>query len=154
MAASVLLEPSPIIRIVCSWCGSTDVSRDAWAAWNVARQDWVLSSVFDAGFCQACECERGLKEVGFGMMTWSEAVEAAVRRRAARNDDGLFTRTALIEDELEQIVDDCGSTGATPHQTLSRELQQLRDAGRIEFRPEPGSYRWCGSVSGLTEHHR
>jgi hypothetical protein len=50
------------IRIVCSWCGSADVSRDAWASWDVEEQDWVLGAVFDQGFCQACECERGLEE--------------------------------------------------------------------------------------------
>ena len=36
------------MRIVCSWCGSAHVSRDAWASWDVAAQDWVLGAVFDA----------------------------------------------------------------------------------------------------------
>jgi hypothetical protein len=132
------------IRIVCSWCGSDNVLRDAWASWDVDKQDWVLGAVFDAGFCQACECERSLDEAGFGMLSWGEAIEAAVRRQAARSDDGSFTRVALIEDELDQIIADTGSKGATPHYTLSRELQQLRDAGRIEFLDERGGYRWIG----------
>jgi putative restriction endonuclease len=34
---------------------------------------------------------------------------------------------------LDAIVADTGSAGATPHQTLSRELQGLRDAGILEF---------------------
>jgi hypothetical protein len=130
------------MRIVCSWCGSANVSRDAWASWNVEKQDWELGAVFDAGFCQACECERDLSEVGFGMMSWSEAVEAAVRRQAAKSGDGSFTRAALIEDELAQIIADTDSKGTTPQQTLSRELQELRDAGRIVFLDDQGGYRW------------
>jgi len=51
------------IQFVCGWCGSTDVSRDAWADWNVEKQAWVLRQVFDDGFCQTCEWLRGLEEV-------------------------------------------------------------------------------------------
>ncbi len=78
------------------------------------------------------------------MMTWSEAVETAVQRQASRNHRGEFTRADLIEQELEQIVADCGSTGATPHQTLSRELQELRDSGQITFVDDRGTYCWIG----------
>jgi hypothetical protein len=53
------IEP---ITIVCSWCGSADVSRDAWASWDVEKQDWVLSAVFDNGFCHACGVDRSLVE--------------------------------------------------------------------------------------------
>lgn len=72
--------------------------------------------------------------------SWSEAVEAAVRRHVARTGSRIFSRHALIDAELDAIVADTGSAGATPHQTLSRELQQLRDAGIIEF-IDQGSYR-------------
>jgi hypothetical protein len=51
------------INIVCSECGSDDVRRDAWAAWDVEGQCWELAAVFDQGFCEACECERSLDEV-------------------------------------------------------------------------------------------
>lgn len=51
------------IRIVCSWCGSNDVARDAWARWDEAAQDWVLGAVFDDGWCHRCELVRGLEEV-------------------------------------------------------------------------------------------
>ena len=36
---------------------------------------------------------------------------------------------------------DTGTTGETPMQTVSRELQQLRDAGVIEFLDDHGTYR-------------
>jgi len=76
--------------------------------------------------------------------TWSEAVDAAVRRFVARTGSPVFSRQALIDAELDAIVADTGSAGATPHQTLSRELQQLRDAGIIEF-IDAGTYRWLGA---------
>ena len=139
-----LIDSNAPIRIACSSCGSTNVSRDAWASWDVKEQRWVLGTVFDDGFCQVCERESGLMDVGFGMMSWSEAVEAAVRRQAAKRGDGGFTRAGLIEEELDQIVADCGSTGASPQQTLSRELHELRDAGRLQFLDDRGSYRWLG----------
>src|SRR5688500_4120345 len=75
--------------------------------------------------------------------SWSEAVEDAVRRHVAKTGSRVFTRQALIDSELDAIVADTGSAGATPHQTLSRELQQLRDSGVIEF-VDQGTYRWIG----------
>ena len=51
------------IDIICRKCGSRDVRRDAWAAWNVEKQDWELAEVFDAGFCATCDQEQSLDEV-------------------------------------------------------------------------------------------
>lgn len=75
---------------------------------------------------------------------WREAVWKAVQRRAR---DGSVTRAELIEFELDQIVAEVGSKGLTPHQTLSRELQELRDAGVLIFDGE-GHYR---IASGLAD---
>lgn len=75
--------------------------------------------------------------------SWSEAVANAVRRHVAKTGSSVFTRQALIESELDAMVAETGSAGATPYQTLSRELQQLRDAGAIEF-IDQGAYRWLG----------
>lgn len=71
---------------------------------------------------------------------WSEAVELAVRRLAARKGTDEITRQQLIAEELPRIVRQTGSRGATPEMTLSRELQHLRTAGRIAF-TSPGNYR-------------
>lgn len=75
-----------------------------------------------------------------GVANWTKAVETAVRRHVSETGSSLFTRQALIDAELDAIVSDTGSAGATPHQTLSRELQYLRDAGVIEF-IDNGLYR-------------
>lgn len=79
------------------------------------------------------------------MASWSEAVEAAIRRHVGDTGLPTFTRQALIDSQLDAIIAETGSAGATPHQTLSRELQQLRDAGIIEF-VDQGVYRWMGAV--------
>jgi putative restriction endonuclease len=64
---------------------------------------------------------------------WSEAVEIAVRRLAAREGSAEFSLRQLIDAELDRIVRETGSRGATPDATLRRELQQLRDRGEIVF---------------------
>lgn len=78
------------------------------------------------------------------MISWTEAVTDAVRRVASRRPDGVFSRQDLLAEELDQVVSDTGSQGATPEQTISRELQQLRSAGVIEFVDDEGTYRLIG----------
>lgn len=58
-----IVTTQPKVAIVCSTCGSDRVSRDAWADWDSRSQEWVLGSVFDAGFCHRCEGETRLTEV-------------------------------------------------------------------------------------------
>jgi hypothetical protein len=36
--------------------------RRAWASWDEHVQDWVLSNVFDAAYCEACEAECNIEE--------------------------------------------------------------------------------------------
>ena len=72
---------------------------------------------------------------------WSEVVEEAVRRHVASTGDPVFTRQDLFDAELNRIIGETGSGGSTPHKTLDRELQQLRDAGVLEFVDDRGTYR-------------
>lgn len=74
-------------------------------------------------------------------MTWREAVEAAVHRQAAKNHDGTFNRQDFLADEQARIISDCGGAGETPHQTISRVLQELRDSGVIRFLDDQGTYQ-------------
>lgn len=75
------------------------------------------------------------------MLSWTEAVTDAVRRVARSKPDGTFTRQELVAEEEARMRADTGTTGETPMQTVSRELQQLRDAGVIEFLDDHGTYR-------------
>lgn len=74
---------------------------------------------------------------------WSEAVAAAIRRHVLRTGSTVFDRQALIDAEGQRILIETGSGGATPWQTLSRVLQELRDQGLLEF-VGPGTYRYDG----------
>jgi hypothetical protein len=65
------------------------------------------------------------------MATWRDAVWAAIQRQASHG--ASFSRQELITGQLEAIKADVGSVGATPAQTLSRVLQELRDDGVLIF---------------------
>jgi putative restriction endonuclease len=71
---------------------------------------------------------------------WKDAVITAIRRHTARH--GIFTRQEFLEAELLTIIEETGTVGKTPGQTVSRELQELRDIGLVEF-VVPGVYRLC-----------
>jgi hypothetical protein len=51
------------IAIVCSVCGTKDVSRDAWADWDERLQKWVLRQAFDDAHCHVCDGRTTLDEV-------------------------------------------------------------------------------------------
>jgi hypothetical protein len=53
----------PRLDFVCRDCGGNNVTRDAWAEWDIEIQDWVLGSAFDYAFCHDCEAETTLEEV-------------------------------------------------------------------------------------------
>lgn len=75
--------------------------------------------------------------------SWSEAVAAAIRRYVLLSGSTIFDRQALIDAEGQRILIETGSSGATPWQTLSRVLQELRDEGLLEF-VGAGTYRYNG----------
>lgn len=74
-------------------------------------------------------------------MSWKESVEKAIRRLTKKSGSRVFTRQQLIESELDQIIGEVGSDGETPHQTLSRVLQELRDDKAIKFE-QRGVYKF------------
>ena len=51
------------VDYVCSLCGGNTVTRDAWAEWDTAAQDWTLGAAFDSAYCHDCEEEPNLVEV-------------------------------------------------------------------------------------------
>jgi predicted restriction endonuclease len=58
--------------------------------------------------------------------SWTQAVTEAIYRYSLRHGTQHIERQRLIAEELPVIIEAVGSRGKTPHQTLSRELQQLR----------------------------
>jgi hypothetical protein len=49
--------------MVCSQCGSDQVSRDAWANWDTVEQQWVLGAVFDYAHCNKCDRETSIIQI-------------------------------------------------------------------------------------------
>jgi len=74
-------------------------------------------------------------------MNWEEAVWQAVLRFTKRHRSREFSRQDLLREELAQIVSDTCCGDKTPHHTVSRVLQKLRDQGLIDFVDNDGTYR-------------
>lgn len=51
------------VTYVCETCGSDDVSRDAWADWDVTSQNWVLRVAFDYAQCHCCDVKTSLRQI-------------------------------------------------------------------------------------------
>lgn len=51
------------VQLLCSKCGSSNVTRDAEASWDVNTQGWDLAVVQDQAFCGECEGETTLREL-------------------------------------------------------------------------------------------
>lgn len=64
---------------------------------------------------------------------WHEAVIASLGRFSTRHKTIQIERTAFLAEELDLIVQQTGSSGKTPSQTVSRVLQELRDEGILFF---------------------
>lgn len=45
---------------ICNRCGSNAVLLDAYAEWDMEKQDWVLQNVFQDAVCEDCEGETSL----------------------------------------------------------------------------------------------
>ena len=66
-------------------------------------------------------------------MKWRDAVLLSLHAFSARHRTRAVERQPFLTEELASIAAATGSVGATPEQTLSRNLQQLRDDGLLEF---------------------
>ena len=51
------LSNTPMVRMICGECGSSDVAIEASAVWDIASQKWVLAAVIEdaLGVCYTCE---------------------------------------------------------------------------------------------------
>ena len=54
---------APLHAYVCNVCGSDHVTREAWVAWDVAAQQWVLEAAFDYAHCHRCMGDARLDRV-------------------------------------------------------------------------------------------
>ncbi len=47
----------PAVKLQCPNCGSTDISREAKALWDVARQRWFFAEIYPVQTCENCGAE-------------------------------------------------------------------------------------------------
>src|SRR5690606_37825428 len=76
-------------------------------------------------------------------------VLSAIKELTLRNGSPVFSRQELIKEELQRIINQTGSPGETPEQSLSRELQALRNQGLLLF-IRRGSYYFIDDKIDLT----
>lgn len=95
------------VKVVCSLCGSENVSADAATRWSVAHQEWEVTNVFDKGhLCDDCGGECGIREVEIVAALEepdpTQPLRDACRRVLATWEDGdLAAAVDLMERELD-----------------------------------------------------
>ncbi len=68
-------DSAPVVK-VCGHCGSSEVTSDAAAVWDVGAQDWLMSDVHCNTDCQRCMCESSLDDAP--ALLSIDAIKAAV----------------------------------------------------------------------------
>ena len=51
-----------MIKMICEVCGSDNVLKDAFAAWDMEKQAWVLHAVYDDTVCDDCGAKDCVEE--------------------------------------------------------------------------------------------
>jgi hypothetical protein len=75
---------------------------------------------------------------------WNDAVLSSLKSYRDRHGTPVIERKAFLDEEKANIESATGTSGATPEQTVSRVLQELRDAGTLESLGR-GRYRLLNS---------
>jgi hypothetical protein len=121
-----------LIDYRCTSCGSTEISYDASAEWDAGQQKFVVSSTYDACFCNSEECqgeERRVAEfdaqtgeaLGFGPGSFEyipkEQADAAwATYHEARKAEGAQLERAR---QQEKIIHDNAEALAAAHQEIA-----------------------------------
>jgi len=50
----------------CAHCGSSEVRKDAWAAWDLHAQQWEVAAIYDHVYCLDCDAETTIVEEEVG----------------------------------------------------------------------------------------
>ncbi len=105
----------PKIRMICPYCGSDDVTRDCLARWNVADQQWEVTSELDSMRCEACDREIGpagfseapldaeTRDIGLAIASFLEGRTFAVHQE--NRDGGTLDPVADAEIQVIDVSD-------------------------------------------------
>lgn len=89
-------------HVICAVCGSTEVLKDAFAAWDADAGQWVLHSTHDETYCQCCDMATSAIEVSeasqleiqaFGMVEDAQGSRLAEPHEAPAFFDVTVTTT-------------------------------------------------------------
>jgi hypothetical protein len=81
-------------------------------------------------------------------MKWQDSVQQAIIRQCKVNRSDVFTNEQLRNYQLDRIKLETECKGKTPHQTLNKVLQDLRNSGMVQFVDDKGRYRFLGNWRG------
>jgi predicted restriction endonuclease len=84
-------------------------------------------------------------------MLWEDATKQALLRFAERNNTVVISRQLFIQQELNTIIENTQTKGATPSQTLSRVLQDLREDNVLFFSEQAGKYTLVQDIKASSE---
>jgi hypothetical protein len=101
--------------MICPYCGSDDVTRDCLARWNVADQQWEVTSELDSMQCEACDREIGpagfseapldaeTRDIGLAIASFLEGRTFAVHQE--NRDGGTLDPVADAEIQVIDVSD-------------------------------------------------
>lgn len=87
------------IRYVCVKCGGDNVGHDATVKWDVEKQAWDISGIFDNSFCDDCGDDIDIKEEA---MPTEKLCSADCGTEALTGAAGLREQLKLVRNNLVQ----------------------------------------------------
>jgi len=88
----------------CRTCGSTRVTKDAWAGWNSEAGLWELENVFDQEFCHQCEAQTTFVWKREDTIPGHKIRELNDRFRTSGQGNGSVMITSGLQDEGNAFV--------------------------------------------------
>lgn len=93
---------------------------------------------------------KGSASVRSGHKTWSQSLCGKIFRITIETGSQVVRRSDLLSGYLPEMIDETGSVGKTPEQTVSREIQNLRDTGIIAMDPKnKGTYKVIKNLADI-----
>lgn len=93
------------IEFRCNLCGSGNVRCDAWAKWDIERQEWQLGETYDQMHCHDCESETSCTDVDIDSI---EEIKAFLAEFEQPDNANEFTKIDVddLRDHLEVLEKD------------------------------------------------
>jgi len=118
-------------KMVCDECSGENVVSDAYAEWDVDRQDWIVANTFDKGaFCSDCDGECRIVE---------EVIEGGGDRKTYLVS--LRLQIGTYEKQAKHVVD------AVDERSARRLALESESHGALEFCDDEYGCWDCGEMA-------